>query len=98
MASPPAPRRAEWCGDAHGPVRRRKADAGAPRKIGRGPSSGSGSPDHDLADLDYGSLVGVVGNVGHDFLGVRTEARLEGLDRIAENMAHADVSRRGSRG
>src|SRR6202051_3448531 len=58
----------------------------------------SPAPDHDLADLDYGSLVGVVGNVSHDLLGVGTEAGLEGLDGFAKNMAHADLSRRGTRG
>src|ERR1700736_2548411 len=54
----------------------------------------STSPYDDFAYLNYRSLVGILRNVGHDFLRVRTKARLEGLDGLAEDVAHADVGRR----
>src|SRR5690242_6521720 len=53
--------------------------------------------DDHFADLDYRRLVSIVRNVGHDLLGVRPEAGLEGLDGVAEDVAHADISR-GSAG
>ena len=36
--------------------------------------------DHHLADLHHGLLVRVIGDIGHDFLGMRTEATLKRLD------------------
>src|SRR5262245_55977969 len=53
--------------------------------------------DDDFADLNYRSLVGVVGNVREDFLRVWAKARLECLDGIAKNVAHADVGCRRAR-
>ena len=58
-----------------------------------GARSPAGSADDDFADLDDGSQIGVVRNVCHDLIRMRTESCLEGLDGIAENVAHADVGR-----
>src|SRR5580692_8876820 len=57
----------------------------------------SDSADDDLADLNHRSEVGVIGDVAHDFLGVRTEATLKGLHRVAENVAHANMGARRPR-
>src|SRR6185312_2524668 len=57
----------------------------------------AGLPDDDFADLDDGREVGVLRDVRQDFVGVRPEARLKSLDRIAEDMTHRDVGRRRAR-
>jgi hypothetical protein len=54
------------------------------------PDSGKGFA---LTDPDHWRYVRAVRDVGHDFLCVRSEARLEALDGIAEDLAHADVGR-----
>src|ERR1700733_5194875 len=41
--------------------------------------------------MNEGGQVCVVGSVGENLVRVRTESGLEGLDRIAKNVAHADV-------
>ena len=51
--------------------------------------------DH-LAYLNYGGQIGVVRNVGHDLFRVRPETRLKRLDRITEDVTHADVGRRSA--
>src|SRR5215213_3748442 len=55
------------------------------------------SADDDFADLDDRGLVGIVGDICHDLGGMRPKAGLEGFDRIAENVTHADIGR-GSAG
>src|SRR5689334_6605669 len=54
------------------------------------PCSHRSAYDHST-DLDDRSLVGVVRDVAHDFLRVWPEAGLKRLDRVAEDVAHADV-------
>src|SRR3954454_10898455 len=49
------------------------------------------SADDDFADLDDRGLVGIVRDVGHDLLGMRAKAGLEGLDRVAEDVTHSDI-------
>src|SRR4029453_2320418 len=61
-----------------------------------GRSSLSGSLYHHFAYLNDGGQVGVVRNVGHDLFRVRPEARLKRLDGITEDVAHANVGRRGA--
>src|ERR1700674_1441928 len=56
-----------------------------------------------LADLHFADLncrrdVGVIGNVGHDLLGVRAERAAEGLDRIEIEMAHGGEAGLGAGG
>src|SRR5215471_1333662 len=46
-----------------------------------------------VADLHCRLYVGVVGNVGHDRFGVRTERGLKRLDRVEIQMAQSDESR-----
>src|ERR1017187_7579524 len=60
-------------------------------------TSGRKSPHDDFADLNHRRLVGVVRNISHDLFRVRSEACLERRHGIAENVAHADVGRRGAR-
>src|SRR5262245_51139626 len=67
---------------------------GCVRATGR--SSWSGSLHHHFAYLKYGGQVGVVRNVGHDLLCVRPEGCLKRLDGITEDVAHANVGRRGT--
>src|ERR1700749_627447 len=51
--------------------------------------------DHHFTDLYDRRKIGVVGNIAHDLRRVRPEAFLKRLDRIAIDMAHANVG--GSR-
>jgi hypothetical protein len=51
----------------------------------------SGLTDNDFADLDDRRLICVVRNVSHDLLCMRAEARLKGLHRVTEDVAHAYV-------
>src|ERR1700712_4435868 len=56
------------------------------------------SADDDFADLHDRRDVGIVLDVAHDLLGVRPEAGLERLDRVGEDMTHADIGRRRAGG
>src|SRR4051812_20868304 len=47
--------------------------------------------DDDFADLHHRGDVGVVGDVAQDLLGVRSKTLLEGIDRVGEDVAHADI-------
>ena len=53
--------------------------------------------DHHVADLNHGLKVGVVLEVLHDLIRVRAEPGLERLDRVTEDVAHADVGWRSVR-
>src|SRR5262249_41969304 len=50
-----------------------------------------------LADLDDRLQIGVIRDIPHDGLVMRTEGGLESLDRIEIEVTHSDVSRRRSR-
>jgi hypothetical protein len=52
------------------------------------------SADNHVADLNHRRLIGIVRNVRHDLLRVRAEASLKRFDRVAMDMAHADVGGR----
>src|SRR6188472_4219951 len=60
----------------------------------RSTHSTSRSADDDFADLHDRRYVRVVLDVAHDLLGVRSEGGLVRLDRVAEDVAHADIGRR----
>jgi len=47
-----------------------------------------------FAELDDGLDVGVICNVGHDFLGVRAEARLKRFDRIKLELSNGQIGSR----
>src|SRR6516165_219348 len=58
--------------------------------------SGRGSAlarDDDFANLDVGLNVGVVGDVGQEFGGMRREGRLECRDGIEIDVAHGEEQR-----
>src|ERR1700675_4717012 len=57
----------------------------------------STSADHHLADLNHRRQIGIVRDVAHDLLGMRSEAALKGVDRIAVDVAHANVRCGGAR-
>src|SRR4029079_18545429 len=57
------------------------------------PYAGNPSADDDFADLHDRRDVGVVLDVAHDLLGVRSEGGLVRLDRVAEDVTHADIGR-----
>ena len=46
------------------------------------------SRDDDVADLDDRGEICVVRDVRHDLFGMRAEARLEGLNRVAEDVGN----------
>src|SRR4029453_15170782 len=81
---------------ASNPVSRSQAYSGS-RECPAGVRPASSAHD-DFADLDHRSLVSVVWDIPHDLLRVRPKAGLKGLDRIAEDVAHANVCRWCSRG
>src|SRR5208283_4288223 len=51
------------------------------------------SANNHLADLNHRIKIGVIRNVAHDLLRVRSKAALKGVDGIAVDMTHADVGR-----
>ena len=68
-------------GHDDGPPSTRNACAGRPQirvvnaaRAERGPPGRSSMTDHDLTDLKHRRQIGVIGDIGEDFLGVRTEA------------------------
>src|SRR5438876_11436321 len=52
---------------------------------------------NDFADLHDRSNIGIVGDVSHNLLRVRSETFLERFDRVGEDVTHADVCRGSSR-
>src|ERR1022692_5272344 len=53
--------------------------------------AGSLACHDDLADLNHRTSIGVVRDIGQALLRMRTESRLKGLNRLAENVAHRHV-------
>src|SRR4029079_16060408 len=72
---------------------RRGAMGGTTRALFCARYAGMPSADDDFADLHDRRDVGVVLDVAHDLLGVRSEGGLVRLDRVAEDVTHADIGR-----
>src|SRR5580765_8446738 len=67
----------------------------APQRWPDAAVTGSRSPlvDQHLADLHHRRLIGVVGDVAHDFLGMGAEPSLKVLDRVAVKVHDVQVRR-----
>ena len=69
-------------------------EADLARQIGRLTAS---SAYYDFTELNDRGLVGIVWDVSHDLLGMRSKTSLECVDGVTEDVTHSDI-RRGSSG